>query len=670
MTKTARFFWSAIGWAAFLAATAEAATLYVSPDGNDQWTGRAPKPSGKDGPFATLPAALQAARKLKANEAVTIQMRGGTYSLTKPITLSAEDSGASAQTPLTISAYPGEKAILSGGRRITGWKKVQGDLWQVEIPEVKSGDWMFRSLFVNGERKQRARTPNTGFFRIQGASPKGNPAKVHFKPGDIKQEWADPGDVELIALIAWADLRMPIRAVDTETNVATLSGNARPSNQESNARYYIENVPDGLDTPGEWYLNRKNGMLRYLAEANQDLTKTEVIAPLLTNLLILRGSQAGKKAVQYVHLRNLTFSYSDWAMPAEGYADTQAAIATRGDLQAEFATDCAIEDCTFTQLSNYAIDLGRGCQRNRVIGNEIGYLGAGGIRIGETGVRTNAFESCHSQIITDNHIHHLGIVHPPAVGVLILQSGTNRVAYNHIHHLYYTAVSVGWNWGYRETPCRENAIEFNHMHDIGQNMLSDMGAVYTLGIQKGTVVRNNLIHDVSAFTYGGWGLYPDEGSTDTLWENNIVYHCKNAGFHQHYGKENIVRNNIFAFNKENQVMRTRPEPHISFIFTNNIVYHDSGNLLGSDWSNDHYTMDYNVYFDTRIGAKPEAMKFAGARLEQWRQRGHDEHSIIADPDFVNPQAFDFGLKPGSPALKLGFKPIDPSRIGIRDKSKR
>ena len=104
------------------------------------------------------------------------------------------------------------------------------------------------------------------------------------------------------------------------------------------------------------------------------------------------------------------------------------------------------------------------------------------------------------------------------MGVLILQSGHNRVAHNHIHHLYYTAVSAGWNWGYKESPCHENIIEFNHLHHIGQGMLSDMGAFYSLGIQKGTVVRNNLVHDVESFGYGGWGLYTDEGSTDIVLE--------------------------------------------------------------------------------------------------------------------------------------------------------
>ena len=253
---------------------------------------------------------------------------------------------------------------------------------------------------------------------------------------------------------------------------------------------------------------------------------------------------------------------------------------------------------------------------------------------------------------------------------VITQSGTNRVAHNHIHDLFYTAISVGWTWGYRESPCRENVIEFNHLHHIGQNLLSDMGAVYTLGLQRGTVVRNNLIHDVSAFTYGGWGLYTDEGSSGIVLENNVVYRCKNAGFHQHYGKENVVRNNIFALNVENQIMRTRPEPHISFFFTNNIVYFDSGNLLGSNWSNDNYRMDRNVYFDVRQKEHPERVKFPNGSFEEWKKRGHDVNSMIAEPQFVGPAKDDFRLKDSSPALKLGFKQIDLSEVGVRLKAER
>jgi hypothetical protein len=153
-------------------------------------------------------------------------------------------------------------------------------------------------------------------------------------------------------------------------------------------------------------------------------------------------------------------------------------------------------------------------------------------------------------------------------------------------------------------------------------------------------------------------------------ENNVVYRCKNAGFHQHYGRENIIRNNIFALNLENQLMRTRPEPHISFVFTNNIVYFDSGNLLGSNWSNDNYRIDRNIYFDKRHANEPERVKFAGGTFEEWKRRGHDQNSVIADPQFVAAEKYDFRLRETSPALRLGFKPIDLSEVGVRSKGER
>jgi parallel beta-helix repeat protein len=280
------------------------------------------------------------------------------------------------------------------------------------------------------------------------------------------------------------------------------------------------------------------------------------------------------------------------------------------------------------------------------------------------------FDQCNGHLVTDNRVAHLARVYAPAVGVLILQSGNNRIAHNHIHDLYYTAISVGWNWGYQETPCHDNLIEFNHLHDIGNGLLSDMGAVYTLGIQRGTVISNNLIHDVNAFTYGGWGLYTDEGSSYILLENNIVYRCKSAGFHQHYGRENIVRNNIFAFNGEHQFMRSREEEHLSFTFDHNIVYFESGDLLGGNWSNNKYRLNDNVYFDARPEERPETMRFLGATFDDWRKRGHDISSVVADPLFFNPKAYNFRLSPNSPALKLGFKPIDISKVGVRRKGQR
>ena len=652
--------------ALFLLVTAHTAcafTIYLAPNGNDGWSGRVAKPEGTNGPKATITAALEAARaarRIQPEDRIEIQLLAGRYHLDNAITIAPTDSN------LTLAAYQNEQPVLSGGRRITEWRKVSDTpaRWQAKVP---GADWYFRSLFINGQRKQRARIPNEGFYRVLGPSSQEKPMRLKFKIGDIKKEWAARSDVEVIALLAWSNIRMFIRDVDERNSVATLSGGPRPSNKEDNARYYIENAPDGLDSPGEWYLDRITRVITYIAQPGEDLTNAEVIAPHLDDLLLLQGEPSNP--VRSVTLRGLTFNHTDWDPGTNGYADTQAAVAVRGDVRAEFAVDCVIEDCTFGQLAGYAVDLGRGCRNFRLTGNEIADIGAGAVRIGEPARRTDSVDMNHGHTITDNHAHHLGLVYPPAVGVLIMQSGTNRVAHNHIHHLYYTAVSVGWNWGYQETPCRANVIEFNHLHDIGQGMLSDMGAVYTLGIQKGTIVRNNLIHDVNSFTYGGWGLYTDEGSSDIVLESNIVYRTKSAGFHQHYGRDNIVRNNVFAFGKEYQLMRSREEDHISFIFTNNIVYFDSGALLGSYWKNDNFRIDHNIYFDLRAPTTTD-IQFAGVTFEQWQARGHDRNSLLADPLFQDAPNHDFNLKPASPALKRGFNPIDLRRVGVRPKAQR
>ena len=260
----------------------------------------------------------------------------------------------------------------------------------------------------------------------------------------------------------------------------------------------------------------------------------------------------------------------------------------------------------------------------------------------------------------------------------------NYIGHNHIHHGWYTGISVGWQWGYGRSISRDNIIEYNYIHNIGQGLLSDMGGIYTLGISPGTVLRNNLIHDVESNRYGGWGIYNDEGSTHILIENNIVYNTKYAAYDIHYAKEITVRNNIWALGRLEELNRTRGENHTSVYFENNIVYWKTLNdPFSADWKDKTYThyvnpnqkeqpvmtsnftADYNIYFNP---LKPvESITFNGNTWKQWNERGKDVHSLYTDPMFVDPENYNFTLKPGSPAFKMGFKQIDMSTVGVRKK---
>src|SRR5690606_27373287 len=116
-------------------------------------------------------------------------------------------------------------------------------------------------------------------------------------------------------------------------------------------------------------------------------------------------------------------------------------------------------------------------------------------------------------------------------------------------------------------------------------------------------------------------------------ENNLVYRCKSSGFHQHYGRDNLIRNNIFASQLKAQLEATRIEDHESFRFINNIIYFDDGLLFDKAWETANFHADSNCYWNPR----DPGIRFGDLTVGQWRDStGKDLHSIIADPGFRDP----------------------------------
>jgi hypothetical protein len=653
-----------------------AVTFHVAPNGNDQWSGRSAMRTGDDGPFATIGRARDAVREYrKANgkaAEVTVVIADGRYELAEPLMFTPDDSGEAGR-PTRFVAADGAKPVLSGGVRITGWKPSDNGVWTAPLPQgVPSG---VRHIRVNGAMRFLPRLPKQGTYTIAGlagADPKARyntPGdKFEFKPGEIRADWKNLSDVEVVVLHFWVDTHFRIAAVDPEQNIVTFDRPSRRRLTETHgpqpARYYITNVAEALTEPGEFYIDAKAGTIAYIPTPGEDMKTAEVIVPRLPAVVRVEGKPSDGQFVQYIELRGLTFADSTWELPAKDAGDTQAASLAPGAVQLRGARHCTLEDCRVVNVAGYAFDIADGCRHNRIMYCEAADIGAGGVRMTGGADGSPMVQRTGENVITDNHLHRLGRLFPSGVGVLLMHADRNIVAHNHIHDLYYTGISVGWVWGYKPSVSVQNTIENNLIHDVGQKLLSDMGGIYMLGVSPGTVVRGNVIHDVDAYTYGGWGIYTDEGSTDILIEKNLVYRTKTGGFHQHYGQENIVRNNIFALAREDQIQRSRMEPHISFTFERNIVYYRTGVLLGKNWSDDKFILDHNVYWN----AVGDPVTFPGGlTLEQWQARGFDKNSLIADPRFVNPEEGDFRLKDDSPALKLGFEPFDYTKAGVRKK---
>lgn len=676
------------------AVSAGGATFYVSPSGNDAWNGTVAQKSASGGPFATIQRAQKAVRDINAagklTGPATVYLRGGRYEIAEPLVFTPEDSGTK-QAPVTWAAYKGEKPVVSGGRRISGWKPGENGRWIAEVPGVREGTWKFRQLYVNGESRVRARIPNEGFLKIMGTPDGGaevnyaTPAqRFVYRPGDIDPNWRNLNDIEITVLHFWVDVHLPVESVDASKNMVTLARkSARRLTDDFNAegaRYFVDNVYEGLDTPGEWYLDRSTGILTYFPKPGETMRTAEVIAPFVSRLVDMQGEPEKLTSVDYITFRGISFQHVNFDYPKNDAGDVQAANTVPGAIYAKGMRNCVFENCVFKNLGTYALQLAEGCLDNTIANNEIASVAAGGIRVSGGTPDVSPLLQTGENIISDNHIHLLGEVFPSAVGVWLGHTYGNRVEHNEIDHLYYTGISVGWNWGYSRSISRDNMIEYNHIHDVGQGMLSDMGGVYLLGIAPGTVVRNNLIHNIESYGYGGWGMYTDEGSTHVLIENNIVYGTKCGGFNQHYGRENTVRNNILAFSRENQISRGRSEGHVSFYFEHNIIYWEKGPLLSGNWDYQpfdvlyspygtaqkdsvNFHMDYNLYWNKKSPA--DSVRFATWTFPDWKARGQDTHSKIADPLFVDPVKGNFALRPDSPAFALGFRPIDMSTAGPR-----
>ncbi|MCX7803983.1 MAG: right-handed parallel beta-helix repeat-containing protein [Planctomycetota bacterium] len=552
-----------------------AADFFVAADGNDA------NPGTREKPFASLARARDAVRELKRRRGgldrdVTVLIRGGTYRLKEPLAFGPEDSGTDRHT-ITYAAAPGERPVFSGGRAITGWKKGEGELWTAEIPEAKAGGWYFRELFVNGRRAQRARGPDAGFFRVARAGPD-NRTSFTFNKGDLRA-FRNIGDAEIVFLHDWCISRIRIAAVDEAAGTVRLADPVGCSSAdffaitgfEPHPRYYVENAPELLDSPGEWYLDRKSGVLSYWPLPGDDMNRAEAVAPVLERLLSFEGRAGDAASVRGLRFEGLTFMHCAFPLPEHGYAEIQAGFyeirpnpgktwANRARNPAAVAlrnvSGCVLERCEFAHLGGSGVSIEGRSEGNQVVGCRVRDVGGNGIMVGEAENKPELLAG--NNLVANNLVRDCGATLHGCVGIWVGLAEGTVVAHNEVRDLPYTGISVGWSWNTNPTQCRKNIVEANLISDVMQ-MLSDGGGIYTLGRQPGTVLRGNLIHGIppNAGRSESNGMFLDEGSSEFAVENNAVYGVARAPIRFHKATALTIRRNAlfvpgglqpFAFN--------------------------------------------------------------------------------------------------------------------------
>jgi parallel beta-helix repeat protein len=745
-------------WAKPEDAAASKATFYVATNGSDDWSGKLAEPNAakSDGPFATLERARNAGREQKGkqatNQAITVMVRGGKYFLERTFTLGQQDSGGQG-FPVRYQAYQGEEVILSGGTKISDWKVYKGQILQTSLSGTKGGEWKFRQLFLNGERQRRSRYPKYdaknplygGWLFAEGPAEKGSASAFIYKPESFPHRWAKPqmGDVYAFPGGGWVDATLPIKSFNEQTRTITAEHKYRnpdvapwywPGVFRPGDRFRVENLLEELTEPGEWCLDSEEGIL-YFWPNTPLKAHDEVVAPVLQTLVDIDGAS-------WIAMSGFTFTETAGGDDLHRFGlDGYGAMYPNQDwkycgdaLHLKDAEHCLIENNRFYAVGGNAIYLERYTARNVIRRNEIAHVGANGISLLGNHVPINSVSQPMMDRqpmpvfneVTDNHIHHCGVLNKYIAGVFLGVSDSNLIAHNEIEYLPHHAVNLSMN-GYGR-----NILEYNDIRQVCLE-LRDNGAINAWmddpqsDERAGHVIRfNRMVDMVGCHTDDqghilvpdamAHGIYLDNNSSNCLIQGNVIVRCSGYGVEVHGGAHNLIENNIFVDASATSLLPgimgngqlgfngyVQPAFLTGNEIRSNIFYFQKGksgdsmgllcfrsrsddNQRASEMTNAisesqqnvlfrHDGGDYVVIEDQRkshsdatalpSASHSEARQQGTLSLAEWQALGFDTDSKVDDPMFVDPAHDDYRLKPESPALSLGFVPTDVTKIGIR-----
>jgi len=648
--------------------------LYVSTNGNDVNDGSI------GSPIRTLNEMKEKLFKIRRDfpdDGVEVKFFAGKYEVDNALYLNYSHSGASETKKVIFSPIDGNVEFLAA-KKVLNWIKDDKNPWllksYIDFNGKSFKEARFESLWVNGKRAKRARMQKNWeldyLIDVNCSSAPVNGStylKTYVLPEQcinmlkpLSEE--EIKDLNIVIFHRWDTNREWISSVNFNDNSITVYG---PGQTVSNSidplnEFFIENSFYFLDEPGEWFLSR-DGWLYYYPKTGENINNIEAHYPIISNFIVLNGQKDNK--IRHIEFKSLSFKYGAMKLVELGYRPSQAGMSyPESAIAVHYGDFVSIIDCEISHNSLSGIYLKDGCFNCSVIHCLIYDIGVCGIKVGSMGYNSDPKILSYNNTIENCIIHSGGCWIFQAVGVWIGSSCNNIISHNDISNFMYTGVSCGWTWGYGNSNATNNRIQYNHIHHIGFRYLSDMGGVYLLGISPGTVVSNNRIHDITAATYGGWGLYTDEGSSYIILEKNLVYNVMHGTFHQHYGMENLIRNNILAFSDNFQIILTRVETHRSFTFEKNIVVLDNGKVMGSNgWNGGNVTVNNNIYFDYNN----KSLQFKDVNFSKWQSDyGRDLQSQIINPLFFDPEGRNFSFINQSSANLIGFSLFDWNQAGV------
>ncbi len=511
---------------------AQITTVYVSSSGNDAWSGKlsSVNTANTDGPFATLQKAIGAVRYMKFSkpgQQFRIEMRGGTYRLNQSVIFYQEDAG-SPDTPIVITSFPGERAVLSGGMELTNLQTVKDEAILQLLPmeskgkvlqakaekfpfyklELNNKDERFFELFCKGEPMHLARFPENSFLEIADVKISQKDTEIVFS-GQGLDFLKNEKDLYCHGYwkYVWYDDYQKVKRINNENHSLTFFSPQPRYGYEKEQRFYFTNVVSKIVHPGDY--------------AFDGATKTVYVYPKESSSVYPITMPLIPDVIKIYNASWITFKEIDFE-ESESYA-----------VVASKANHIMFDNCTFRNISSLAIqgyDVSNFTVQNCVFKN----LGAGGVEL-HGGDRARLI-SAHN-IIDNNEFKNFSRLirtHSPAVQIYGVGA---RISHNVVHDASYTGIYVDGN---------DNIVEYNELYNLGFET-GIGGAIYLWGDQTflGNEIRNNYIHDVHG--QGGYsfrGIHIDGFVSGVYVHHNLFEKCQ-QGLLIEGGNHNTIENNLF-----------------------------------------------------------------------------------------------------------------------------
>ncbi|MFO7999873.1 MAG: right-handed parallel beta-helix repeat-containing protein [Marinilabilia sp.] len=545
-----------------LASPVEAKNFYVSPLGDDN------NPGTEAQPFKTIERAQKAVRSVVdegPESNVTVWISEGTYRISETLRFDSGDSGSEAHR-VSYKAMPGASPVISGGMPVDNWSRTDEGLWMTRVhPNIEN----IRELYIGDKRCTRARHPNEGYLRVAKVG-EDRRTNFYFNEGDFPQP-EDVQTVELVLLHDWSISRIGVKDIDWQTNnlrAVDSIGAKSPSffnldHWEEHPRYYLTGSKSFLDADYEWYFDEANNRIYLQLPEGRNPNHLKTNVPVAEGLMHFEGQAS--TPIQNMVFEGITFQYSRWKIPEMGYCGVQAThydprpkrqegwTVVPAAIKGKWMQNCTFKNCQFKNLGTSGVWMSTGSKNCTIENSVFTDIAGNGVMIGEGRDReingekwweARPDQAADGNTIENCTIKKCGREYYGAVGIWAGLVANTTIKDNEVAWHPYTGISIGWMWDPQETPCEANIIKGNHIHHVMQ-ILSDGGGIYMLGLQPGSRILDNHIHDVplNSGRAESNGMFLDQGTTDVLIGKNLIYNIAKSPLRFHQATTNLVRGN-------------------------------------------------------------------------------------------------------------------------------